>query len=100
MVGQHERGAADGLSLAGQGGQLGEAGVPVDGREEAEGAHASILLDDRAFCLDRRAARPASRPTRWLWQRYGYRQGIGVWLPQPYAAASALRRAARGCSDV
>jgi hypothetical protein len=40
MVGQYERGAADGLGLAGQGGQLGEAGVVIDRREKAEGTHA------------------------------------------------------------
>jgi len=39
MVGQYKRGAADGLGLAGQGGQLGEAGVSIDRREKAEGTH-------------------------------------------------------------
>jgi hypothetical protein len=39
-VGQYERGAADGLGLVGQGGQLGEAGVVTSRREKAEGTHA------------------------------------------------------------
>src|SRR5580700_5219762 len=63
MVRQYERGAADGLGLAGQGGQLGEAGVVIGRREKAEGTHGSNS-SSRGPMSSRRGRQSLSTPEK------------------------------------